>query len=406
MSIEDNVSEKLPVEDDAAVTNGSRKKQIKVLMRLIFFVLIIAAICVGIWWVFFRNVVSTDDAYVTGSIVVLSSRQDGSVVAYYAEDASYVQKGQLLVQLDPTDLIGNLNEKKAKLALAARNVMNNYQIVQEKKANLVVEQTKLAKAELDYLNRDALISSDAIPKEDYEHAKSQYEVSKASVQLAQHQLDSAESAVAKILEEDPNIEVAKMEFLVAYLQLQRSKIVSPVAGYIAKRNVQVGQNVKAGAPLMNIVPLENIWVEANYKETQLENVRIGQPVKLTADMYGDDVVFDGVVEGFIPGSGSVFSLLPPQNTTGNWIKIVQRVPVRIKLVPEQIKKHNLVLGLSMYAKIDVVDKSGIRFSEKSVPVDFKTDIYDIDLKPAYKMMDDIVKENLNFEGPKNVSAGN
>lgn len=259
---------------------------------------------------------------------------------------------------------------------------------------MLVEQTKLAKSELDYLNRDALIAFEAIPREDYEHAKSQFEVSKAAVQLAQHQLESAEGAVTKVLEEDPNIEVAKMEFLAAYLQLQRCKIVSPVSGYIAKRNVQVGQNVKAGAPLMNIVPLDNIWVEANYKETQLENVRIGQPVKLTSDMYGSDVVFDGVVEGFIPGSGSVFSLLPPQNTTGNWIKIVQRVPVRIKLVPEQIKRYNLLLGLSMYAKINVEDKSGTKFLDKSIPVLVKTDIYDVDVKPAYKMMEDIVKSNL------------
>lgn len=375
--------------------NGNHKKQIKILFRLIVGVLLIAVTAAIIWWMFFRNFVSTDDAYVTGNIVVLSSRQDGSVVAYYGEDASYVDEGQLLVQLDPTDCLGNLNEKKAKLALAARNVMSSYQTVQERKANLLVEKTKLAKSELDYLNRDALVASDAIPKEDYEHAKSQFEVSKAAVQLAQHQLDSAETAVANILEEDANIEVAKMEFLIAYLHLQRCKIVSPVSGYIAKRNVQVGQNVKAGAPLMNIVPLNNIWIEANFKETQLEDVRLGQPVQLTSDIYGSDVVFDGVVEGFIPGSGSVFSLLPPQNTTGNWIKIVQRVPVRIKLVPEQIQKHNLVLGLSMYAKINVTDKSGMRFPNKSIPTTVKTDIYDLELKPAYALMEEIVKSNLN-----------
>ena len=188
-----------------------------------------------------------------------------------------------------------------------------------------------------------------------------------------------------------------MDVVAAYLSLQRCSIKAPASGFIANRNVQVGQTIKAGGPLLAIATLEQLWVDANFKENQLENIRIGQPVELTSDTYGRNVVYKGIVAGFIPGTGSTFSLLPAQNATGNWIKIVQRVPVRIHLEGENLKTHPLLLGLTMHASVDITDTSGMRLPEHPLQKRTATSTYEIDLKPIEIIIEEIIHKNLRVK---------
>lgn len=395
-------SDTITISDEMKLKN--RKKRIKTMSILVVLIILIALLVGAIWWIFYRNYESTDDSYVGGNIVVVSARQEGSVVGYRSDDTDYVEQGELLVQLDPADYLALFEKQKAKLALATRQVLKLYEDVQQKKANVLVEESKYSKAKLDLENRNGLVETEAISLEDYQHIQSDYDVAKASVELAKHELEAAQASLGTTsLLDHPTIEEAKVDFIIAYIALQRTKVYAPVSGFIAKRNVQLGQSVKAGVPLMNIVPLDNLWVDANFKETQVRDVRIGQPVKLTSDMYGKDVVFHGKVAGFIPGSGSVFSLLPPQNTTGNWIKIVQRVPVRIYLDPEEVKKHTLFLGLSFYTTIDISDKSGVAIMSKPIQISAKTNVFDINLEPAYELINKIVESNLQFESTDEIT---
>jgi len=373
---------------------SSKKRNRIITISLIIFLLISIAVF-AIWWLFYREYESTDDAYVVGNIVVLSSRQDGSVLSYHGEDADYVEMGELLVQLDPTDYLAHFEQKKTSLALATRQVLNLFEDVQQKKANVLLEEAKYNRANLNMTNRTDLVQTEAIAKEDFQHAEADFKIATASLELARHQLEAAEASLGTTpLQDHPTIQNAKIELFVSYIALQRCTIVAPVSGFIAKRNVQVGQTIKAGGPLMNIVPLDAIWAEANFKETQLENIRIGQPVILTADIYGNSVIYHGKVGGLLPGSGSVFSLLPAQNATGNWIKIVQRVPVRILLDPEEVKKQPLVLGLTLYASINITNTDGRVLAGKITSRTTRTSIYQHNMQPINEIAEQIIDDNL------------
>ncbi len=375
----------------------NRKKRNRIITVSIFLMILIAIAIGAVWVLFYKGYESTDDAYVTGDVVVVSSRQDGCILSYKAEDADYVEEGDVLVHLDPTDYLANFEQKKTSLALAARQVLNLYEDVQQKKANVVLEEAKYHRADLNMTNRTDLVVTEAIAKEDYQHAEAEFKISKAALDLAKHQLEAAEASLGTTeLQNHPSIENAKIELITSYLGLQRCTIVSPVSGFIAKRKVQVGQTVRSGTPLMNIVPLNSVWVEANFKETQLERIRIGQPVKMTADVYGSTVVYDGTVAGLLPGSGSVFSLLPSQNATGNWIKIVQRVPTRILLDPEQVKKHPLVLGLTIFTTIDVKNSDGKILADRKSTQTVKTTIYQLDMQPIEEVASRIILDNLKL----------
>lgn len=369
--------------------------------RIMFFLmilLIITGICAAIlWWLFYQNYETTEDAYVNGPIIVLSSRQDGSVVSYHVEATDYVREGDPLVMLDPIDYLAKVEEKKASLAMVARGVRGIIQDVNQKEANVKLVKAKYDRAQLNYKNREPLKNSEAIPQEEIENAESDFKVQQAALDLAQFQLEAIKSQLGNPpFDRHPDIEKAKVELLEALLLLSRSKIKAPVSGYIANKNVQLGQSIKAGTPLMNIVPLDSVWVDANFKETQLEHFRIGQPVTLISDMYGRDFVFHGKIEGLLPGTGSAFSLLPTQNATGNWIKIVQRVGVRISLDKEEIKKAPLVLGLSMTATVDITNKEGLRLADKPVVQTSKTSIFDVDLAEFNPLINQIVEENLQL----------
>ncbi len=388
--------------DSAEIKNTPSDAQLKKTKKRNFILICMLILLTGAaiwwcvtWWLVYRNYESTDDAYIGGNMVVLSSRQDGSVIAIHVDDTVYVKQGDVLVQLDSADYLENFNQKKDSLALAARHVVGLDEDVQQQKANVLLQEAKHERAALDASSRGALVDSEAIAVEDFQHATADLQIAKASLELARHQLKAAQAALGSTeLAEHPMIENAKSELKVAYLRWQRCTIKAPVTGYIAKRNVQLGQTVGAGTSLMAIVPLDAIWVDANFKETQLEKIRIGQPVQLRADIYGSAVVFNAKVAGLIPGSGSVFSLLPPQNASGNWIKIVQRVPVRIYLDQEEMKKYPLVLGLTVYTTIDISDTTGLMLADKPIEQLTRTDVFEIDMHPVETIISEILKANL------------
>jgi membrane fusion protein (multidrug efflux system) len=391
--------EKRPVTDQGTppvVRNGGRRKAMG--YTLLFFALC-ALVAFAVWWFVFRGHETTDDAYVGGNLVYITSRQEGTVTAFYADDTDIVEEGQLLVSLDPTDYLTDLEQKKAALEVAVRQVAALYHNVKQAESEVESRQALYTRAQQDYQNRTGLVDAQAISREEFEHAGADLKDAKAALDLMRHKLISARAALGTTpLEEHPLILKAKSDAKEAYLKLGRSNIYAPIRGYIAKRSVQAGEWIKTSTPLMAVIPLDHVWVDANFKETQLSRMRIGQRADVTADMYGGSVLFTGIVKGIQGGSGSVFSLLPPQNASGNWIKIVQRVPVRILLKPDDLKEHPLFLGLSVYVKVYVDEDTGpILAQEPHVEPVMKTTIYDDALQGSGAIFDELVRRNLVFE---------
>ena len=375
--------------------------------RAVIYTLMIFALCAIaaylIWFELFKGHETTDDAYVGGNMVYLTSRQEGTVISFFADDTDLVEQGQLLVSLDPTDYMMLFEQRKAALQLAARQVSGLFQDVRKSEADLLLKKALLGRAAVDYNNRVGLVDSEAIPREDFEHAQAALEEAKAAVGYSEHQLEGAKAALGvSPLYQHPLINKARADAIEAYLSLARCSIFAPTRGFVAKRSVQVGQSIKPSTPLLAILPLDSVWVDANFKETQLSRIRIGQKVDLTADIYGSDVVYHGNVVGIQGGSGSVFSLLPPQNASGNWIKIVQRVPVRISLDPEEVKANPLFLGLSVFTKVYVEDTTGAMLAVKPrCEAVMKTDIYDVSLEAVGALFDEMIASNLGIvEGGK------
>ena len=297
---------------------------------------------------------STDDAYVGGNVVQITPQISGTVVAIGADDTQFVKAGQPLVRLDPADAHVALDQAEAQLARTVRDVRNLYATSSQLAATVQMRQTELAATQSDLARRQRLGASGAVSGEELQHSSDAVKTAQAELIAAGQQLAANRARVdGTTLKDHPQVRHAAAAVRNAYLTLERTELDAPVAGFVARRNVQLGQRVSPGAPLMAVVPLDQVWVDANFKEPQLAHMRIGQPVKLTADLYGGHVVFHGTVAGFGAGTGAAFSLLPAQNATGNWIKIVQRVPVRIALEPREIAAHPLQIGLSMKAEVDV-----------------------------------------------------
>ena len=339
----------------------------------------VAALAYGVhWFLVARHHVETDNAYVQGNVVQITPQVGGTVVAINADDTDYVKAGQVLLRLDPADARVALEQAEAQLAQTVREVRTLYANNSTLTANIAlrraeVERTRadIARAQEDLARRQPLVASGAVGKEELQHAQTALADARAAGGAAEAALDAAREQLAgnrsltdgTTVAEHPNVLRAAARVREAYLAFQRSEIPAPVAGYVAKRNVQLGQRVTAGASLMAIVPLEQVWVDANFKESQLSDMRIGQPVRLVADMYGGKVEYSGTLVGLGIGTGAAFSLLPAQNATGNWIKVVQRVPVRIALAPAELAAHPLRVGLSMTATVDTRDQSGKTLAE-------------------------------------------
>ena len=352
------------------VSNSKRKKALTVLASVV--------VLAGLAWASYEYLVashyeSTDNAYVQGNVIQITPQIGGTVMSMMADDTDFVKAGQVLVQLDPQDARVALDQAEAALAQAVRQVRTLYANngtlqaqITLRDADVVKAQSDIARATDDLRRRQSLAGNGAVSKEELGHAetllvnaKSAMAAAQAARVAAREQLGSNQALTdGTSIEQHPSVLMAAAKVREAFLATQRSALIAPVDGYVAKRTGQLGQRVSAGTPLMSIIALKQVWVDANFKEVQLRNIRIGQPVTLLADLYGKKVVYKGLVAGLGVGTGAAFSLLPAQNATGNWIKVVQRVPVRIALDLKQISENPLRVGLSMNAEVDVSSKDG------------------------------------------------
>jgi membrane fusion protein (multidrug efflux system) len=323
--------------------------------------IVLMALIYGVWWLLSgRYSETTDDAYIAGNIVAVTSRENATVTALYADNTQAVYHGQLLIEMDPSVAEVTMRASEANLARAARAVRGTFASADSYSAQLNQAEIALAQAQSDYQRRTAALAG-AVSGEELGHARDAVAAAEAAVNSARGGLAQAQSGIAGMdVAHNPDVLAAEAQLRAAAIALSHMKIVAPVDGVIAQRTVQVGQRVNAGAPLMAVVPLSNVWVDANFKEVQLARMRIDQPVKITTDIYGSKVAYHGKIAGLGAGSGSAFAVLPPQNASGNWIKIVQRVPVRIALDPAELDKNPLRIGLSVSAEVDVRDQSGPR----------------------------------------------
>jgi membrane fusion protein (multidrug efflux system) len=330
--------------------NPAKRKRFLTILFLVF--LVVAATWGIRWFIYSRGHETTDDAYVAGNLVRATPRVGGTVVAVLADDTDFVKQGQVLVKLDDTDAYLALDKAEADLAGTVRRISQSFDAHTQQGANLAVKQRALEQAQADLTRREQAVLVQAVSKEEAEHARAIRDKAKSELDLAQAQLAAANAEVAgTTVATHPAVKQAEVRLREAWLALGRCEIRSPTDGQVAKRSIQVGQQIAPGTVLMAIVPMTQLWVDANFKEDQLKGMTIGQPVQLVSDLYGSDFTFHGAIAGLSPGTGSVFSLLPAQNASGNWIKIVQRLPVRIVLDPKELASHPLRIGLSM--KVDV-----------------------------------------------------
>ena len=321
------------------------------------------------WWlVSGRYHESTDDAYVGGNLVQVTPQVSGTVLAIHADDTDFVKAGQTLVELDKADSRVTLDQAEAQLAKTVRSVRNLLATDAQLQANVALRRSELAKAREDLARRSKLEAEvpGAVATEELQHASDAVAGASAALEAASQQLAAQRTLTDRTtVETHPDVREAAAKVREAYLAYARTALPAPVSGFVAHRSVQVGQRVSPGTPLMTVVPLDQVWVDANFKESQLSNLRAGQPVKVVADAYGGAVEYHGKVAGFGAGTGSAFSLLPAQNATGNWIKLVQRVPVRIALDPAELRAHPLQIGLSMEVVVDTHDRGGERVPKTS-----------------------------------------
>ncbi|HET7931252.1 MAG TPA: EmrA/EmrK family multidrug efflux transporter periplasmic adaptor subunit [Rhodanobacteraceae bacterium] len=364
--------------DPAARLKEQRLKKRRVLLRGLVGVVIVVAIAWVLYYLFVgRWYESTDDAYVNGNIVQITPQVPGTVISIGADDNDFVREGQPLVKLDPTNTDVALEKAEATLAQTVRKVRGLYSTVHSATAAVAAREAAVAQARADFQRRKGLAASGAISAEELAHARDALTTAESALSAAQAQLATTSALVSDTkIASHPDVKAAAAAVRAAWLNDQRTTLVAPVSGYVAKRSVQVGQRVQPGMPLMAVVPLHQVWVDANFKETQLEHMRIGQPVTLTSDVYGGSVTYHGHVEGLGIGTGSAFSLLPAQNASGNWIKIVQRLPVRISLEKSELDKHPLRIGLSMNVDVNLHSQKGPMLAQqppqKAV---FSTDVY-------------------------------
>ncbi len=377
--------------------NGKRRRALLTIAAVAF----VALSAWGLWYLTIgRWHVDTDDAYVQGNVVGITPQVGGTVVAIHAEDGMRVEAGQVLVELDPADARVALEQAKANLASTVRQVRGLYAAVDAGQADLRARQTAVARARADVARRAGLVESGAVSREELAHARNELATAQAALAAAHEDLARNRALVdATTVSDQPQVQAAAAQVRAAYLALQRARIVAPVSGFVAQRRVQLGERVQPGTALMTVIPLDQVWVEANFKETQLEKMRLGQPVTLTSDVYGDAVEYHGKLASLGLGTGSAFSLLPAQNASGNWIKIVQRVPVRIELDGEQLAAHPLRLGMSMSVDVSVRDQDGavLPAVAQSRPV-LETAAYAKQLSEADALIREIVSQNLARHG--------
>ena len=387
-------AENTQAQDNAQDTGNPRKRKVMLLVLAV----VVALAGAGVWAYYEfigRWSESTDDAYVNGNVVEITPLVTGTVVSIGADDGDLVHEGQVLINFDPNDAEVGLQSAKANLARTVRQVRGLYSNVDGMKAQVNAQQAEVQKAQDNFNRRKNLAAGGAISQEELSHARDDLTSAQNALANAKQQLKTTSALVDDtVVSSHPDVMAAAAQLRQAYLTNARSTLIAPVTGYVAKRTVQLGQRVQPGTALMAVIPLDQLWIDANFKETQLRDMRIGQPVEIESDIYGSDVKFNGTVDSLGAGTGSAFALLPAQNATGNWIKIVQRVPVRIHVNAEELAKHPLRVGLSTNVEVNLHDQSGpVLAQQPPQKASFSTNVYDRQLAEADAMITQLIHDN-------------
>ena len=378
----------------AQEASHSRKR--KTWLTILAVLVIVGGLGVWAWHELYgRWSESTDDAYVNGNVVEITPLTTGTVVSIGADDGDLVHEGQVLLNFDPSDAEVGLQSAEANLARTVRQVRGLYSNVDGMKAQVAAQKAEVQKAQENFSRRRNLAAGGAISQEELSHARDDLASAQSALNSAQQQLASSSALVDDtVVSSHPEVQAAAAQLRQAYLAHARTTLIAPVTGYVAKRTVQLGQRVQPGTALMAVIPLNQLWIDANFKETQLRQMRIGQPVDIETDLYGSSVKFSGTVDSLGAGTGSAFALLPAQNATGNWIKIVQRVPVRIHINAEELAQHPLRIGLSTLVEVTLHDQSGpVLAQQPPQKASFTTNVYERQLADADALIEQLVHAN-------------
>jgi len=381
--------------DTQTSSNNKSQQRKKGLSIFILLLLLIAIGSAAYWFFFVKGFEETEDAYVSGNQVMVSSQVAGNISKINVDNMDPVQAGDVLLELDDTNAKLSFEQAKSNLANAVRQISQLNYTVKQLKSAVRANEITLAQAQGNLNRRVQLVKDGAIDKESFQHAKEAVELAKANLTTSQNQLEANQALLLDgPLSEQPQIQSAVSNLKQAWLNLERTKIRSPIKGYVARRNAQVGQAVSVGGALMAVVNTDQMWLDANFKETQLTHMRIGQPVEIHFDLYGKDKTFNGKVVGIEMGTGSAFSLLPTQNATGNWIKVVQRVPVRIQLDPQQLAENPLRIGLSATVKVNVSDGQGETLRNQAPTTTlYSTNVLQYDESAVNNLIESIIRDN-------------
>lgn len=384
-------------EERSAPPSSSRKFWLLALLALV----LVVGLGVWVWHLLYgRWYESTDDAYVNGNVVEITPLVAGTVISIGADDGDLVHEGQVLLKFDPSDAEVGLQSAEANLARTVRQVRGLYSNVAGMQAQLAAQKAELQRARDNFNRRQRLAAGGAISQEELSHARDDLAAAQSTFNNVQQQLNTSVALVDNTeVSSHPDVRSAAAQLRQAYLANARSTLIAPVTGYVAKRTVQLGQRVQPGTALMAVIPLDRLWIDANFKETQLRQVRIGQPVKIIADLYGSDVKYSGTIDSLGAGTGSAFALLPAQNATGNWIKIVQRVPVRVHIDADELAEHPLRIGLSTSVEVDLHDQSGpVLAPQPPNKAAFSTDVYERQLAEADALIHRLIQDNSGASG--------
>ncbi|WP_370765928.1 EmrA/EmrK family multidrug efflux transporter periplasmic adaptor subunit [Haemophilus sp.] len=381
--------------DTPTSSNNKSQQRKKGLSIFILLLLLISIGSAAYWYFFIKGFEETEDAYVSGNQVMVSAQVAGNISKINVDNMDPVQAGDVLLELDDTNAKLSFEQAKSNLANAVRQVSQLNYTVKQLKSAVRANEITLAQAQGNLNRRVQLVKDGAIDKESFQHAKEAVELAKANLTTSQNQLGANQALLLDgPLSEQPQIQSAVSNLKQSWLNLERTKIRSPIKGYVARRNAQVGQAVSVGGALMAVVTTDQMWLDANFKETQLTHMRIGQPVEIHFDLYGKDKTFNGKVVGIEMGTGSAFSLLPTQNATGNWIKVVQRVPVRIQLDPQQLAENPLRIGLSATVKVNVSDSKGETLRDQAPSTTlYSTNVLQYDESAVNNLIESIIRDN-------------
>lgn len=381
--------------DTPTSSNNKSQQRKKGLSIFILLLLLISIGSAAYWYFFIKGFEETEDAYVSGNQVMVSAQVAGNISKINVDNMDPVQAGDVLLELDDTNAKLSFEQAKSNLANAVRQISQLNYTVKQLKSAVRANEITLAQAQGNLNRRVQLVKDGAIDKESFQHAKEAVELAKANLTTSQNQLGANQALLLDgPLSEQPQIQSAISNLKQAWLNLERTKIRSPIKGYVARRNAQVGQAVSVGGALMAVVTTDQMWLDANFKETQLTHMRIGQPVEIHFDLYGKDKTFNGKVIGIEMGTGSAFSLLPTQNATGNWIKVVQRVPVRIQLDPQQLAENPLRIGLSATVKVNVTDSQGETLRNQAPATTlYSTNVLQYDESAVNNLIESIIRDN-------------